>query len=203
MGGPSTPRYPYFARKPFTPTEKIPHDKGVTDGGNGAGRVVRRRRTCWTKASGAEGLSDGEWVGCAQVLDPTGYIPKPDTKVHRTLVAPKAELGWYCYVWAIERGRKDLVEKISHTNPWSDIPVVASLLADWSDPWILVTVCHFMSKQPYQVIEYSPALPGRVPFVFVPDAFEGTWLEQPGSKWRPGEPYPKEWLREAEEYTAR
>jgi hypothetical protein len=60
-----------------------------------------------------------------------------------------------------------------------------------------------MSRQPYQVIQYAPSLPGRVPFVFVPDAFEGTWLEMPGAKWRPGEPYPEEWLRESKEYLAR
>jgi hypothetical protein len=141
--------------------------------------------------------------GVPEVLESTGYIPKPDTRVRRTLIVPKAEIGWYCYVWACERGRKDLADKIVHTDPWPQAPVIAWLLADWSDPWILVTVCNIVSRWPYQVIKYSPSLPGRVPFVFVPDAFEGTWLERPGAKWRPGYPYPKEWLREAEEYLAR
>ena len=141
--------------------------------------------------------------GVPEVLEATGYVPEQDTKVRRTLIAPKAEIGWYCYVWAIERGRTDLVDKIVHTDPWPQVPLDASLLADWSDPWILVTVCHFKSRDPYQVIQYAPPLPGRVPFVFVPDAFEGTWLERPGAKWRPGQPYPKEWLREAKEYVAR
>jgi hypothetical protein len=80
---------------------------------------------------------------------------------------------------------------------------VASLLADWSDPWLLVTVCNWMSEEPYDVIKYSPALPDRVPYVTVPDEFEGTWLERPGAKWHPGEPFPEEWLRESEEYVAR
>jgi hypothetical protein len=138
------------------------------------------------------------------VLDRSAEAPRPWPR--RSIACdlqPSASIGWYCYVWAIERGRHDLVEKIGDTNPWPDVPVVASLLADWSDPWILVTVCHFMSRRPYQVIKYAPAIPGRIPFVFVPDAFEGTWLERPGAKWRPGEPYPNEWLQEAKEYMSR
>lgn len=141
--------------------------------------------------------------GCPRVLEPTGYQPKSDTQVRRTLIAPKADIGWFCYVWAIERGRKDLVEKITRTNPWPDVPTIASLVADWSDPWILVTVCHLMSKHPYDVVQYSPPIPGRVPFVFVPEAFEGSWLEMPGPKWCPGDPIPEEWLRDAEEHIAR
>jgi hypothetical protein len=146
-------------------------------------------------------LVDG-W-GCPEVLEPTGYQPKPDTQVRRTLIAPKAEIGWFCFVWAIERGREGLVDRICQTSPWPAIPIVASLLADWSDPWILVTVCHWMSRQPYQVVKYSPPIAGRVPFVFIPEAFEGTWLERPGPKWRQGKPFPEEWLRDAREYIAR
>jgi len=141
--------------------------------------------------------------GCPEVLQPTGFQPKPETKIHHTLIAPKSEIGWFCCVWAIERGNKGLAERISQTSPWPKVPVVASILADWTDPWILVTVCDFKSKSPYQVIQYSLSIPGRVPSVFVPEMFEGTWLENPRPKWRPGEPLPNEWLREAQEYLAR
>lgn len=144
-----------------------------------------------------------EGWGVPEVLSPTGYVPKADTKVRRTLIAPKAEIGFSCYVWAIERGRKDLVDRIISTNPWPEAPVAAWLLADWSDPWILVTVCNILTKWPYQVVKLWPPLPGSVPFVFIPEAFEGTWMERPGEKWRPGQPYPKEWLQEAKEYMAR
>ena len=102
------------------------------------------------------GTSDGDQCrlspGDAALLEDTtgkGHRARV-VRSGRTLIAPLAEIGWYCWVWAIERGRSDLAEKIVHTNPWADVPVVASLLADWSDPWILVTVCHFMSRQPYQ-----------------------------------------------------
>jgi hypothetical protein len=155
------------------------------------------------KLRGMKGHFRVDGWGCPEVLEPTGYQLKPDTAVRRTLVAPKAEIGWFCFVWAVERGRNDLVEKISQASPWPDVPVVASLVADWSDPWILVTVCHLKSERPYEVVEYSPPIPGRVPFVLIPEAFEGTWLESPGPKWRPGDPFPGEWLREAEEYVAR
>ena len=79
-------------------------------------------------------------------------------------------------MWAIESGRKDLAEKIAQMNPWPEVPVVASLLADWSDPWILVTVCHWMGREPHRVVKYSPPIPGRVPCVIIPDAYDGTWL---------------------------
>jgi hypothetical protein len=166
------------------------------------GERIGEGRPAGQKLRGMKGhLLVNAW-GVPTVLEPTGYVAKTDTKIRRTLVTPKAELGWYCYVWAIERGRKDLVEKISHTDPWPEVPVVASLLADWTDPWVLVTICHFITREPYQVIEYAPPLPGQIPFAFVPDAFEGTWLERPDNKWRPGEPYPKAWLRDAREYLA-
>src|SRR5690348_15706633 len=37
--------------------------------------------------------------GCPQPLEPTGYVPKADTAVRRTLVAPRAEIGWCCSIW--------------------------------------------------------------------------------------------------------
>ncbi|HZP26307.1 MAG TPA: hypothetical protein VFB90_04585, partial [Dehalococcoidia bacterium] len=38
--------------------------------------------------------------GCPVVLEPTGYEPKADTKVRRTLVVPQAEIGWFYHLWA-------------------------------------------------------------------------------------------------------
>ena len=141
--------------------------------------------------------------GCPAVLEPTGYEPKPDTEVRRTLVAPRAEIGWYWFIWAIEPGRRDLAGRISRTDPWPSIPIVASLLADWSDPWLLITFGHWTNTQPYEVVRYAPALPGRTPVEIIPHAYDGTWLDLPGPRWRPGEPFPVEWLQDAEEYVAR
>ena len=164
---------------------------------------LREGEPAGRKLRGLKGhLMVDAWA-CPTLLEPTGYTPKPETRVRRTLLAPKAEIGWYCFVWAIERGRKGLVERIGQTNPWPDIPVAASLLADSTDPWILVTICNWTSRQPYQLVQYAPALPGRVPFALVPDAFEDTWLERPGNRWQPGEPFPEAWLRDAEEFVAR
>jgi hypothetical protein len=180
------------------------HESGV----NHSYRTLIGRRSGEGEDAGAKlrGLKGHRMVtgwGCPTVLKPTGYVPKQNTLMRRTLIVPKAEIGWHCNVWAIESGRNDLAEKIAQTNPWPEVPVVASLLADWSDPWILATVCHWASIEPYQVIKYSPPIPGRVPYVLVPEAFEGTWLESPGPKWRPGQPIPNEWLREARERAMR
>jgi hypothetical protein len=155
------------------------------------------------KLRGMRGFQMVTAWGCPVALEPTGYQPKRDTKVRRTLVAPRAKIGWFWHLWAIERGRRDLAERIGKTDPWPSVPVVATLLADWSDPWLLVTVSHWGNDHPYDVVRYEPAILGRVPYEIIPNAFEGTWLEQPGPKWRPGDPFPEEWLRDAHEYVSR
>jgi len=156
-----------------------------------------------TKLRGMKGHLRVTGWGNPGVLGPTGYQLKPDTKVRRTLIVPKAQIGWHCNVWAIERGRQDLADRITSTDPWPEVPVVASLLAYWTDPWILVTVSHWRSATPYRVVKYEPAVPGLVPYVILPEEFEGTWLERPGPKWRPGDPLPEEWLRDARQRVAR
>src|SRR5215471_4559851 len=82
------------------------HESGISHSYvNLLGRRTGEGEPAGQKLRGLKGYLMVNGWGVPTVLDPTGYIPKPDTKVHRTLVAPKAELGWYCYVWAIERGR--------------------------------------------------------------------------------------------------
>ncbi len=86
----------------------------------------------------------------------TGYESRKDSKTRRTLTVPAPRLGWDLAVWAIERGRQDIVKKIAETDPWPDIPVVATLLADWSDPWILLTVAYWQNDHPYEVVRIEP-----------------------------------------------
>jgi len=164
---------------------------------SGAGQPPRQR------LRGMRGFEMVTGWGCPIVVEPTGCEPREDTRLRRTLVAPKAEIGWFWVLWAIERGRADLAQRISRTDPWPSVPVVATLIADWSDPWLLVTVSHWKNNHPYDVVRYAPPIPGRVPFEIIPGAFEGTWLEKPRPKWRPGQPFPEEWLRDAYEYTSR
>jgi hypothetical protein len=155
------------------------------------------------KLRGMRGFQAVVGWGCPGVVEPTGYEPKADTKVRRTLIAPPAEIGWFWHLWAVERGRRDLAERVGATDPWPSVRVVATLLADWSDPWLLVTVSHWDNDHPYDVVQYEPAIPGRVPIEIIPNAFEGTWLEDPGPKWRPGQPFPDEWLSDAYDYMSR
>jgi hypothetical protein len=112
-------------------------------------------------------------------VEPSGYAPKKDTKTRRTLIAPSPEIGWCFNVWAIEPGRRDLAEKIAQTNPWQTVPIGATLLVDCDVPWLLVTVAYMITEKPYDIIQFSPPIPGRIPFEVVPRAFEGTWLESP------------------------
>lgn len=176
------------------------HKSGVT---HSYTDLVRRRSGEGEPLAQKRGFQMVTAWGCPAVLEPTGYEPKLDTKVRRTLLAPRAEIGWFWHLWAIERNRLDIAERISATDPWPSIPVIATLLADWSDPWLLVTFSHWTNEHPYEVIRYEPAIPGRTPVEIIPRAFEGTWLEHPGPKWHPGEPFPEEWLRDAEEYMRR
>lgn len=148
------------------------------------------------KLRGMKGFQEALGLMCPTPLAPTGYSPRIDTKHRRTLIAPTPQWGWFVTVWAIQVGRRELAAKIAQTDPWPEVPVRASLLADWTDPWLLVTVSEWKNNRPYQVIHYEPAIPGRVPMEVIPRSFDGTWLEAPGPKWKPGEPFPEEWFRE-------
>jgi len=134
---------------------------------------------------------------------PDGYVAHGDTKIRRTLLIPAPPLGWFVSVWAIAPGRRDLVDRICETNPWPTVIPAGSVLADWGIPWILVTVAQWTNGAPYQVVRYAPSLPGRVPFHISPECYEGTWLEPPGPKWKPGEPFPKEWIMESRRWVTR
>ncbi len=136
-------------------------------------------------------------------LEATGYEPKPDTKIRRTLVVPRAEIGSFWFLWAIERGQVAVMGRIAKTSPWPTTPVVGTLVGDWSDPWLLVVVVHWTNDHPYEGVRYDPALPGRTPVEMIPAPYDGTWLESPGPKWRPGDPFPKEWIDDSREFVAR
>lgn len=142
------------------------------------------------------------WM-CPAPEPASGYRGHADTKRRKTLVHPMPPLGWYLQVWAIEPGRRDLAERIASTDPWPAVRATASLLADWGSPWLLVTLAEWTDPKPYRAIRYSPALPGRVPFIMQPDAYEGTWLEHRGPKWQPGQPFPSEWVAESRRWVAR
>ena len=135
-------------------------------------------------------------------IPPDGYSPRPDTKRRRTLVAPMPAMGWQFSVWAIQRGSRDIAERIAETNPWPTVETFATLLMDWSDPWLLLAFARWTAPKPYRLFRYEPSLPGRVPFERYPDAYEGTWLEHEGAGWYPGEPFPEEWLKQSREYVA-
>jgi hypothetical protein len=67
------------------------------------------------------------------------------------------------------------------------------LVGQWEDP------------TPCEVAHYRPAIPGRVPFVMIPEMYQDTWLDDGGPRWDPRtdpEP-PQEWLRVAERWIER
>jgi hypothetical protein len=107
----------------------------------------------------------------------TGYSPKTETKTRKVLRLPMPKWGWYLNVWAIEKDREDIVERILQTEAWSTVPRVGSLLADWHNPWVLVTIGFWATTTPYKIYRYSPRIPGRPPYKVVPSAYEGTWLK--------------------------
>jgi hypothetical protein len=158
---------------------------------SGVGKPLRK------KLRGLKGYEQVTALSSPGPLEPTGYVPKRESRVRRTLWAPMPAIGWYFTLWAIEAGKRDLAIRICETDPWPAVPIRATLLADWTEPWFLVTIGYWASERPYRVIRYEPRLPGRVPFEIVPRSYEGTWLEHPGPRWRPGEPFPDEWIREA------
>jgi hypothetical protein len=135
--------------------------------------------------------------------DADGYVAHADTKVRRTLVHPNPPLGWYMSAWAIAPGRGDLADRIAATDPWPTVTAAGSVLANWGTPWLLLTIAEWTNNQPYEVTRYAPALPGRVPFHMTPAPYDGTWLEAPGPKWSPGQPFPRQWIDRSREWQAR
>jgi hypothetical protein len=127
-------------------------------------------------------------------LSVTGYEPKRDTRTRRTLTCLAPRYGWYLTIWAVEAGRLDLIDQIRGTDPWPTVRIAGSVLADWISPWILVTLAYWENDHPYTVVHYEPRIPGRAPLEIIPRAYDGTWLEVEGPKWRPGEPMPREWF---------
>jgi hypothetical protein len=140
---------------------------------------------------------------CPVRIPANGYHVRVDTDRRRTLIARVPDFGWTFSVWAIEPGRRDLAERINDTNPWPTVRNFASLLMDWSDPWILMAFASMGTEPPYKVVRYEPALPGRVPIEIYPEAYEGTWLGDSSPRWQPGQPFPESWLRQSRDYVAR
>lgn len=141
--------------------------------------------------------------GSPEPGEPNGYQARADTKVRRTAVHSLPSKGWLVGVWALAPGRRDLAERIADTDPFPTVKAATSVLADWGTPWLLVTFAEWTDDAPYTVVRYAPALPGRVPFHMTPDPYEGTWLEASGPKWRPGQPFPKQWIDRSREWQAR
>ncbi len=103
---------------------------------------------------------------------------KSDTKTKRSLVVAPPKHPWGIDVWAIEAGLDDVVERIRETPPWPLSQIAGWITSSWTAPVILVTVWQGVNGSPYEVVRYSPPIPGEVPYVFIPEKWSGTWLEE-------------------------
>lgn len=116
-----------------------------------------------------------------------GEAPPPDPELRtksnsrkagrRSWVVPAPEFMWGCEVWAVSPERADLVERIAETAPYERSIVTGTLLIDWLSPTLLLTSWAATGSDAYQIAKISPPVPGHVPFIKVPGAYEGTWLD--------------------------
>lgn len=113
------------------------------------------------------------------------YVIKPDGTRRRTLAVPRPKYPWGIDVWGIEPDRLALAQKIAATKPWPESVVLGSVLADWTKPWLLVTLWAGTHRSPYEVIKYSPPIPKRVPYIIYPEKYKGTWMEGVHGKLHP------------------
>ena len=103
---------------------------------------------------------------------------KRDTKRRRTLSLPVPSYPWGVDVWAIEAGKISTAERIVETVPWKKSEISGYLLADWTDPLILMTVWQGVCEKPFEIIKYQPRIEGetRAPYFILPEKWYGTWL---------------------------
>lgn len=103
---------------------------------------------------------------------------KVDTKRRRTLSLPVPRHPWGVDVWAIETGKITIAERIAETLPWEKSEISGYILADWTDPLILMTVWQGLSDDPFEIIKYQPRVKGEegVPYFILPEKWGGTWL---------------------------
>lgn len=103
---------------------------------------------------------------------------KGDTKRRRTLSLPTPSYPWGVDVWAIERDKLSIAERIVETVPWQKTEISGYLLADWTDPLILMTVWQGVCEKPFEIIKYQPRVEGepRPPYFMLPEKWDGTWL---------------------------
>jgi hypothetical protein len=114
--------------------------------------------------------------GYGRPLEMGDYQTKSDRPRTRTFIIPAPENVWGLDVWAIEKSRPELVDKIKSTLPWPESEIVGYFSVDWTDPLILVTIWHGIVESPYQVVKLSPPIPGEIPFVLIPEKWANTWL---------------------------
>lgn len=116
-----------------------------------------------------------------------GTAPPPDPKLQaksnsrkagrRSWIMPAPEFMWGCEVWAVSPDRPEFVDRLANTAPYAKSTVVDTLLVDWLSPMLLLTSWAATGLDAYQVAKISPPVPGHVPYIQVPRAYEGTWLE--------------------------
>jgi len=98
--------------------------------------------------------------------------PPPDTSYRQTLVLDPVAIvvpsnSWTVYLWAIERGRRDLVESTLEQARGLH-RVLGSLHADWTDPELLAIVTT-ISERMWEMVtkhlasEGKSLLPARTP----------------------------------------
>lgn len=71
------------------------------------------------------------------------YRPKQDSETRRTLLIEKPWAGrpLNCAIWAVERGRSDLVKEVLNEYDGSrGLTLVTYLIADWTQPSLLAVV---------------------------------------------------------------
>ena len=115
-----------------------------------------------------------------------GQAPEPndstsigrDKETKRSLVLAPPKHPWGIDVWAIERGQDEAMLRIRETPPWPRSEIAGSIASSWSNPMILVTVWQGIDGSPYEVVRYSPPIPGLVPYVFIPEKWSGIWLDE-------------------------
>jgi hypothetical protein len=88
--------------------------------------------------TGRERLYSGGYVG-----NDWSYRPKPDASTRRTLFVDKSSVmrGFSCDIWAVEKGREDLIDQVlGEYNGFKGLELVSFLTVAWTQPQLMAVV---------------------------------------------------------------
>ena len=114
------------------------HETGKVHIHTPAGRQIGPPRVMPENFTGRDKLYSGGYTG-----NDWSYRPKPDSSTRRTLLVDKPSVSRCCLcdIWAVERGKEELIDQVLGDYDGSrGIELVSFLTVDWTQPQLMAVI---------------------------------------------------------------